>query len=85
MRAVCIQRRMSLPTSPIDEHLPKGPNFLAIVIAFAIAILVVLVVAWFVVGHRGKKMFPMKTRETPSQTLLHARPESTRVTGIVVA
>lgn len=65
---------MSLPTSPVDQHLPKGPNFLAIVIGFAVAIVVILVAAWILVNHQGKKMLPVKTQSTPSQTRLNAPP-----------
>lgn len=61
---------MSLPTTPVDRDRPKGPNFLAIVIGFAVAILVILLAAWFFMGRAGKSAFPMKTRSTPSQTRL---------------
>ena len=63
-----IQARMSLPTSPVDRNLPKGPNFLGIVIGFAVAIVVILLAAWLLIGHRGKKTLPIDTQSTPSQT-----------------
>lgn len=61
---------MSVPTNPVDRHLPKGANFLAVVIGFAVVILIALVVAWFMVGRSGKKIFPVNTKSTPSQTRL---------------
>ena len=60
---------MPLPTVPEDRNLPKGPNFLAIVIGFAVAILVILLGTWLFLGHR-RTVLPMDTRGTPSQTLL---------------
>ena len=60
---------MPLPTAPEDRNLPKGPNFLGIVIGSAVAILVILLSTWFYLGHR-KNLLPLKTRDTPSQTYL---------------
>lgn len=68
---------MSIPTSPADKNWPKGPNFLAIVIGFAVAIIIVLCVAYFVVRGRAQKMVPMKTNTTPSQTMVVGRPSPT--------
>ncbi len=59
---------MPLPTAPEDRNLPKGPNFLAVVIGFAVAILLILLGTWFFLGHR-KSVIPINTKETPSQTL----------------
>lgn len=61
---------MALPSSPADKNWPKGPNFLGIVIAFAVAILIILGVAVFLVRGRAQKMLPAKTDPTPSQTRL---------------
>ena len=61
---------MSLPTSPVDKNWPKGPNFLGIVIAFAVAILLILGIAVFLLRGRAQKMVPVKTETTPSQTML---------------
>ena len=74
-----IQRRMSLPTNPVDKHLPKGANFLAVVIGFAVVILIVLLAAWFMVGRGGKKLFPVNTKSTPSQTRLERPQELERL------
>ena len=64
---------MSLPTAPEDRNLPKGPNFLGIVIGSAIAILIILLGTWLFLSHR-KTMVPLDTKGTPSQTYLHSRP-----------
>ena len=60
---------------------PKGPNFLGIVIGFCVAILVVVVVALVLLHTAGKKIFPMKTNPTPSQTQLLRHEVPGRVTG----
>ncbi len=61
---------MALPSSPADKNWPKGPNFLGIVIAFAVAILIILGVAVYLVHGRAQKMIPAKTETTPSQTMV---------------
>ncbi len=58
---------MALPTAPEDRDLPKGPNFLAIVIGFAVAILLILLGTWVFLG-RHKTVIPVDTKATPSQT-----------------
>ena len=65
---------MTLPTDPVDRHLPKGPNFLAIVIGFAVVILIVCVAAWWFLAHHGQKTMPVDTHSTPSQTRLTLPP-----------
>lgn len=57
-----------LPTNRVDKNWPKGPNFLGIVIGFAVAIVVILALAALLLSGKGKNMFPVKTRSTPSQT-----------------
>ena len=64
---------MTLPTAPEDRNLPKGPNFLAVVIGFAVAILVILLGSWLYLSHR-KTVLPLDTKGTPSQTYLRPRP-----------
>ena len=61
-----------LPTNPVDKNWPKGPNFLGIVIGFAVSILVILALVALVLHAKGKSIFPMNTRSTPSQTSLPA-------------
>lgn len=61
---------MSLPTSPVDKNLPKGPNFLGIVIGAAVAIIIILCVAVLIVRGRAQKMVPLKTEPTPTQSLI---------------
>ena len=60
----------NLPTNPVDKNWPKGPNFKAIVYGFAIAIIVVVLLGILLISGAGKRIFPMKTRATPSQTRL---------------
>lgn len=59
---------MPIPTNPVDRNLPKGPNFLAIVIGFAVAIVVILLGSWIYAKSSGKSLFPVHTHATPSQT-----------------
>ncbi len=68
---------MTIPTSPVDKNWPKGPNFLGIVLGAAVAIIIVLCVAYFIVRGRAQKMVPMKTDTTPSQTMVVGRPSPT--------
>ncbi len=72
---------MPIPTAPEDRNLPKGPNFLGIVIGFAVAIIVVLLAAWFILGRSGKHIFPMNTNSTPSQTRLYLPSSSAALTS----
>jgi hypothetical protein len=67
---------MPIPTAPEDRNLPKGPNFLAIVIGFAVAILVILLGTWIFLAHR-RNVLPINTKGTPSQTYLQT-PSSSR-------
>ena len=60
----------NLPTNPADKNWPKGPNFKAIVYGFAIAILVVIVLGLLLISGAGKRLFPVNTHSTPSQTRL---------------
>ena len=60
----------NLPTSPADKNWPKGPNFKAVVYGFAIAIIVVIVLGLLLISGAGKRIFPMNTHSTPSQTHL---------------
>lgn len=69
---------MAIPTVPEDRNLPKGPNFLGIVIGSAVAILVILLATWMYLGHR-KSLLPMKTGATPSQTRLQAPEHSSPI------
>ena len=61
---------MPIPQAPEDRNLPKGPNFLAIVIGIAVAILLILLASWAFLNHR-KTVLPMNTKGTPSQTRNH--------------
>ncbi len=65
---------MAIPTSSADKNWPKGPNFLAVVLGCAVAIIIVLLAAIFIVRGRAQKIVPMKTNPTPSQTLVYTPP-----------
>ncbi len=58
------------PSTADYRPYPKGPNFLGIVIGFCIAILLVVIAALILIYGAGKKIFPIKTNSTPSQTML---------------
>lgn len=60
----------NLPTTPADKNWPKGPNFKAIVYGFLIAIVVVIVLGILIISRAGKRILPVKTNSTPSQTRL---------------
>ncbi len=60
----------NLPTSPADKNWPKGPNFKLIVYGFLIAIVLVVVLGILIISGAGKRIFPMNTHSTPSQTHL---------------
>ena len=73
-RSARIQENMAnesnLPTSSADKNWPKGPNFKTVVYGFLLAILVVVVLGILLISKAGKRIFPMNTRSTPSQTYL---------------
>ena len=60
----------NLPSNPADKNWPKGPNFKAIVYGFLVAIIVVVVLGILLISKVGKRIFPMNTHSTPSQTRL---------------
>ncbi len=66
---------MPVPIAPEDRNLPKGPNFLAVVIGFAVAIVVILLGTWLFLS-RHPKVMPMNTKGTPSQTYLRHPPRA---------
>ena len=70
------------PSSTEDYRTyPKGPNFLAVVIGFCVAILVIAIATMLVLHRSGKKIFPMKTNTTPSQTMIRrAAPRQIEIT-----
>ena len=59
-----------LPTNPADKNWPKGPNFKAIVYGFAVAIVIVVILGILLISKAGRRIFPMDTHTTPSQTRL---------------
>jgi hypothetical protein len=70
---------MSEPTSTADnrnhpersKH-PGRPNFLLIVILFAVTIIVILFAAWLLIGDKGKKLLPGRHTAHPTSYVLPA-------------
>jgi hypothetical protein len=62
---------MTEPTSTVDhEHHPKGPNFLLIVILFAVSIIVVFIAAYIILAKGGKHLVPGKHDPHPTSQLV---------------
>jgi hypothetical protein len=62
---------MSEPTSAGERtEQPKGPNFLMVVILFAVAILVVFIFAYFVLKGGGRHLVPGKHNPHPTSQLV---------------
>ena len=63
---------MSDPKDPTADYrkYPKGPNFLAIVVGASITILVVMVVAYFVLGWDVRKLLPHGLSPRPNAMVL---------------
>lgn len=53
------------PTADYRKY-PKSPNFLLVVILASIALLIILVAAVVLIGHRGRKMEPHAPNPTPN-------------------
>lgn len=55
----CIQRGMGQTKKIIDtlEH-GKNPNFLLVVVLSGVALIGLFIVAWLLVGDKGKKLLP---------------------------
>ena len=71
----------NLPTNPADKNWPKGPNFKAIVYGFLIAIVIVVLLGILLISGAGKRIFPMNTHSTPSQTRLVLPGNTTTLPG----
>ena len=70
---------MNEPVSTADyRKYPKGPNFLLIVVLFAVTIVVILLGAWFLIGDKGKKLLPGRHTDHPTSYVL---PPSSDVTA----
>jgi hypothetical protein len=63
---------MSDPKDPTADYrkYPKGPNFLFVVLAFCITILVVIVLAYFVLGWDVRKLLPHRPNPQPNAMVL---------------
>ena len=62
---------MSTPDPTADyRKYPKGPNFLGIVIGFAVFILLFLLVAVYFLKHDAKKVDPHAPTSTPNSLVM---------------
>ena len=59
-----------LPTNPADKDRPEDPSIRPVVWAFLIAVIVVVLLGILLISRAGKRIFPMDTHSTPSQTRL---------------
>lgn len=59
-----------LPTSPSDKNWPKEPRFKPVVLGFLVAIIIIVLLGILIISGAGRRIFPMNTHSTPSQTLL---------------
>jgi hypothetical protein len=51
---------------------PKGPNFLLVVILFAVALFVILLGAWLLLSETGRRLLPQKHVAHPTSFVLPA-------------
>ncbi len=81
MRSFCITLRMSAANNPQDptadyRKYPKGPNFMLIVVLSSILLVIILAIAVFVVGEKGKKLEPHPPNPTPNSLVQPLLPEA---------
>ncbi len=67
------------PETADYRRYPKGPNFLNVVLGCCFVILIIVVATIFVLHRGGKNIFPMKTRTTPSQTMVRSAADVRRL------
>jgi len=68
------------PTADYRKY-PKGPNFLGIVIGASVAILIVLVIAYFIVGRDGRHLMPHKPSAQPNSLVRPLLPSRASAIG----
>jgi hypothetical protein len=68
---------------PVPDRHPKGPNFLLIVILFAVAIVLVLLATYFTIDWTGKRLIPRSHQSHPTSQLI--RPDLNRGFSIPAA
>ncbi len=81
MRSFCITLDMSAANNPQDptadyRKYPKGPNFMLIVVLSSIVLVIILAIAVFVVGEKGKKLEPHPPNPTPNSLVQPLLPEA---------
>ena len=70
---------MSNPKDPTADYrkYPKGPNFLGIVIGASVVIILIMIVAYFVLGHDAGKMIPHRANPQPNSSVQPLLPAPT--------
>jgi hypothetical protein len=63
------------PTADYRKY-PKGPNFMLIVVLSSIVLVIILAIAVFVVGEKGKKLEPHPPNPTPNSLVQPLLPEA---------
>jgi hypothetical protein len=63
------------PTADYRKY-PKGPNFMLIVVLSSILLVIILAIAVFVVGEKGKKLEPHPPNPTPNSLVQPLLPEA---------
>ena len=64
------------PTADYRKY-PKGPNFLAVVIGFAVAILIIIVLSLLFLKHEAPKAMPHSPNASPNSLVQPLLPSST--------
>ena len=69
---------MSNPNDPTADYrkYPKGPNFLGIVIGASLAIVVILIAAYFVLGKDAGRLMPHKPNPQPNSLVQPFLPQA---------
>lgn len=62
---------------------PKGPNFLAVVIAAVIAMFLIFVIALVILSMRGKKDLPLNHKTKKAQIRWPSRAQPAEVPGMI--
>lgn len=65
---------METTDSNIERH-PKGPNFVVVVIAAGVALVIIFIIALVILSIRGKKDIPLNHKNTNAQVQWPAKGE----------
>jgi len=76
IRAIRILQVMETAGSNVERHNhPKGPNFVAVVIAAGVALVLIFIIALVILSIRGKKDIPLNHKNTKAQIQWPAKVE----------